>query len=183
MTSGQINYPAPLPKGPADARLAKLLVPAPYVVPEKKATKKATGTRKSARRQEVSDSSPDGLRHIPPVKMRRKKKRPLPLQREERRKGRPPSLGRPEGPRRGKPFLRTTPPTPTAERSGSPGPSPWQNCKYPDTRVIHSIRLLHSFPLRRICLCSPPKDRLDASSSGSLDSSDVNSLPDRKSVV
>ena len=45
-----------------------------------------------------------------------------------------------------------------------------------DTRVIHSIRLLHSFPLCRICLCSPPKDRLDASSSGSVDSSDVNSL-------
>ena len=28
-----------------------------------------------------------------------------------------------------------------------------------------------------MCLCSPPKDRLDASSSGSLDLSDVNSLP------
>ena len=60
MTSGQINCPAPLPEGPADARLAKLLVPAPYVVPEKKAAKKATGTRKSARRQEVSDPSSDG---------------------------------------------------------------------------------------------------------------------------
>ena len=35
--------------------MAKLLVPAPYVVPEKK----ATGTRKSARRLEVSDSSCD----------------------------------------------------------------------------------------------------------------------------
>ena len=30
--------------------------------------------------------------------------------------------------------------------------------------------------IRRILLC-PPKDRLDVSSSGSLDSSDVNSLP------
>ena len=49
-----------MPEDPADARLAKLLVPAPYVVPEKKATKKATGTRKSARRQEVSGSSSDG---------------------------------------------------------------------------------------------------------------------------
>ena len=55
----RIRCPAPLPEGPADARLAKLLVPAPYVVPEKKATKRATGTRKSARCQEVSDSSPD----------------------------------------------------------------------------------------------------------------------------
>ena len=59
MTSGQINCPAPLPEGPADARLAKLLVPAPYVVPEKKAKKKATGTRKSARRLEVPDPSSD----------------------------------------------------------------------------------------------------------------------------
>ena len=59
MTSGQINCPTPLPEVPADARLAKLLVPAPYVVPEKKAAKKAAGTRKSARRQEVSDSSSD----------------------------------------------------------------------------------------------------------------------------
>ena len=58
--SGQINCPAPLPEGPADARLVKLLVLAPYVVPEKKATKRATGTRKSARRQEVSDPSSDG---------------------------------------------------------------------------------------------------------------------------
>ena len=60
MTSEQINCPAPLPEGPADARLAKLLVPAPYVVPDKKAAKRATGTQKSARRQEVSDSSSGG---------------------------------------------------------------------------------------------------------------------------
>ena len=59
MTSGQIKCSAPLPEGPADTRLAKPLVPAPYVVPEKKATKRATGTRKRARRQEVSDSSSD----------------------------------------------------------------------------------------------------------------------------
>ena len=48
-----------MPEDPADARLAKLLVLAPYVVPEKKVKKKATGTRKSARRPEVSDSSSD----------------------------------------------------------------------------------------------------------------------------
>ena len=48
-----------MPEGPADAHLAKLLVPAPHVVPEKKAKEKATGTRKSSRRPVVSDSSPD----------------------------------------------------------------------------------------------------------------------------
>ena len=53
--AGQIDCLAPFPEGPADARLAELLVPAPYVVPEKK----ATGTRKSSRRPVVSDSSPD----------------------------------------------------------------------------------------------------------------------------
>ena len=90
-------------------------------------------------------------RRIPPVKTRRKKKRPLPLQWEERRKGRPPSLGRPEGPRRGDPFPRITPPTTTtAGKSGRSGPSPWRNRKYLDTRVIHSIPLLHSFPLCQI---------------------------------
>ena len=49
----------PLPEDLADARLAELLVPAPYVVPEKKAKKKATGTQKSARCQEVLDSPSD----------------------------------------------------------------------------------------------------------------------------
>ena len=48
-----------MPEGPADARLAKLLVLAPHVVPEKKANKKATGTRKSSRCLVVSDSSLD----------------------------------------------------------------------------------------------------------------------------
>ena len=148
MTSGQINCPAPLPEGPADARLAKLLVPAPYVVPEKKA-KKAAGTRRSARRQEVSDSSSDG----PKVASSRENEEeeeetsPPPAGGEKKRKA--PSLGRPEGPRRGKPFPQTTPPTSTtAERSGRSGPSPWRNRKYPDTRVIHSIPPLHSFSLR-----------------------------------
>ena len=44
-----------MPEDPADARLTGLLVPAPHVVPEKKAKKKATGTRKSSRFQVLSD--------------------------------------------------------------------------------------------------------------------------------
>ena len=49
-----------MPEDTAPALLVKLLVPAPYVVPEKKAKKKkATGTRKSARNVVVSDSSSD----------------------------------------------------------------------------------------------------------------------------
>ena len=46
-----------MPEDPADARLTGLLVPAPHVVPEKKAKKKATGTRKRSRFQVSSDLS------------------------------------------------------------------------------------------------------------------------------
>ena len=44
-----------MPEDPADAHLTGLLAPAPHVVPEKKAKKKATGTRKSSRFQVLSD--------------------------------------------------------------------------------------------------------------------------------
>ena len=44
-----------MPEDPADARLNGLLAPAPHVVPEKKAKKKATGTRKSSLFQVSSD--------------------------------------------------------------------------------------------------------------------------------
>ena len=57
MTAEQIDCPAPLPEDPADALLTEMLVPAPYEVPEKKAKKKATGTRKGLRRKVISDSS------------------------------------------------------------------------------------------------------------------------------
>ena len=40
----QFICPAPMPENPVDARLAGLLVPAPHVVPKKKAKKEATGT-------------------------------------------------------------------------------------------------------------------------------------------
>ena len=53
--SEQTICPAPLPEDPADARLTGLLAPAPHVVPEKKAKKKATGTRKSSCFQVSSD--------------------------------------------------------------------------------------------------------------------------------
>ena len=53
--SGQVDCPTALPEDPADARLTGLLAPAPHVVPEKKAKKKATGTRKSSRFQVLSD--------------------------------------------------------------------------------------------------------------------------------
>ena len=88
---------------------------------------------------------PTTPKRTPPPKTRRRKKKSRPLQRGEERKGRPPQPGRPEGPRRERPFFRTTPPTPmTTERSGHPGPSPWQNCNYSNTRITHGVPVLHS---------------------------------------
>ena len=55
----QIICSAPMPENPVDARLARLLVPAPHVVPEKKAKKEATGTQKSSRFRVSDDSEED----------------------------------------------------------------------------------------------------------------------------
>ena len=53
----QIDCPAPLPEDPESELLTKMLFPASYEVPEKKAKKEATGTRKGLRRRAVIDSS------------------------------------------------------------------------------------------------------------------------------
>ena len=42
----RIDCVAPVPEDPVSALLAEMLVPVPYKVPEKKAEKKAAGTRK-----------------------------------------------------------------------------------------------------------------------------------------
>ena len=53
----RIDCVAPLPEDPASALLTEMLFPAPYEAPEKKAKKKAAGTRKGLRHKVVSDSS------------------------------------------------------------------------------------------------------------------------------
>ena len=86
----QLICPAPMPEDPVDARLAGLLVPAPHVVPEKKAKKEATGTRKSARRQEVSDSPSDNSKAHSSHEDEEEEEETSPLQRGEERRGSPP---------------------------------------------------------------------------------------------
>lgn len=51
----RIQCPAPLPEEPVIPRLAKMLVPAPYKAPEKKAKKKAKGAKSGLRRKDTSD--------------------------------------------------------------------------------------------------------------------------------
>ena len=90
--------PAPMPEDPENARLAGLLVPAPHVVPEKKAKKVAAGTRKSSRNQasdDEADSSPED---------EEEEEDSLPEGGEKKRKASP--TGEAEGSKRG----RTIPP-------------------------------------------------------------------------
>ena len=114
-----------------------MLVPAPYEAPEKKAKKKAAGTRKGLRRKVVSDSSSDNTDAPSSHENEEEEEESSPPQLGETRKGRPPHLGRPKGPIREGPSFRTAPQRPlSATRSGYPGTSPWRSRKYPDTIIV-----------------------------------------------
>ena len=110
-----------MPEDPADARLTGLLALAPHVVPEKKAKKKATGTRKSSRFQVLSD---DDSEVDSSHKGEEEKKASPPAGGGKKRKASPTKEA--EGSKKGKIFPRTAPPTPvTTTRTGLQGPSPW----------------------------------------------------------
>ena len=133
-----INCLAPLPEDPAEALLTEMLVPAPYEAPEKKAKKKAAGTRKGLRRKVVSDSSSENTKaHSSHENEEEEEESSPPSRGGGTGKGRPPHQGRPKGPRREGPSSRTAPRRPlSATRSGYPGTSPWRSREYPDTVII-----------------------------------------------
>lgn len=62
-TAEWIDSPAPLPENPANDLLMKMLVPLPYKGPEKKADKKAPGTRKGLQSKVAQASSEDDEAH------------------------------------------------------------------------------------------------------------------------
>ena len=100
--AGQIDYPAPLPEGPTDALLAKMLTLAPYTVPEK--TKKAKGTRKSSRRQVLSDSSSgDSTAHSSPEDEEEEEDPPPSVGGDKKRKAAP--TGEAGGSKKGRTLL------------------------------------------------------------------------------
>ena len=103
--AGQIDCPTPLPEGPVDALLAKMLTPAPYTVPEK--TKKAKGTRKSSRRQASSDSPfDDSTAHSSPEDEEEEEEAPPPTGGDKKRKAAP--TGEAEGSKKGRTLLPDT---------------------------------------------------------------------------
>jgi len=118
-----------------------MLTPAPYEVPEKTAKKKAAGTRKGLRHKMVlSDSSFDESDAHSSHGNEEEEKSSPPPQSGETRKGRMAHPGRPKGPRRERPSLRTMPRRPpTVATSGYPGTSPWRSRKCPDTIVLHGM--------------------------------------------
>ena len=65
-TAEWIDGPAPSPESLANDLLTKMLVPAHYKGPEKKADKKAPGTRKGLRRKVAQASSEDDEVHSSP---------------------------------------------------------------------------------------------------------------------
>ena len=99
----QLICPAPMPEDPVDARLARLLVPAPHVVPEKKAKKEVTGARKSSCFQVSDDSEADSS-----PEDEEEEEDSLPEEGERKRKASP--TGEAEGSKRG----RTIPPDSSA---------------------------------------------------------------------
>ena len=99
----QIDCLAPLPEGPADTLLAKMLTSVPYKVPEK--TKKAKGARKSSRRQASSDSpSDDSAAHSSPEDEEEEEDdAPAPIGRDKKRKTAP--TGEAGGSKKGRTLL------------------------------------------------------------------------------
>ena len=124
--------------------MAKMLTPAPYMVPEK--TKKAKGTRKSSRRQASLDSSSDNsATHSSPEDEEEEEDAPPPGGVDKKRKAAP--TGEAEGSKKGRTLL---PDSSTAADEGEdewlPRAKPRGNRKYSDTRVTDSIPLSHCFP-------------------------------------
>ena len=121
-----------------------LLVPAPHVVPEKKAKKKATGTRKSSRRLAVSDSpdNPDAPSASEDEEEEEEEDAsPPPTGGGKKRKAAP--TGEAGGSKKGKSLLSDyAHDAKTAGRTSHPGSSPWQNRKCPATRMTHGAPLL-----------------------------------------
>ena len=137
----RIHYPAPLPEDPAVPLLTKMLVPAPYQMPEKKAKE----TRSGLHRKGTSDlTSEDAETHSSLTEDDdEEEERNSPLRREGR-KGQPPCIWRQRRPRRGEPPSRTTPHCILiAAWSGAPGIIPWPNRKYSKALTHTYIQLLY----------------------------------------
>ena len=97
--AGRIYYPALLPEEPADPLLTKMLVPAPYKAPKKKAEKEAKKTQGGLRRCGTSDTISEGSNARSAFEEDEEEEEDKSLAGEERR-GRPPQIWKRRCPRR-----------------------------------------------------------------------------------
>ena len=130
--------------------MTKMLVPAPYKAPKKKAKKEAKETKGGLRRKGTSDMVSEDIEAHSYAEEdegedEEEEESQSPLRGGERR-GRPPHVWRPERLRRGKfPFQTNPPQPPSAAQSGNPGSSPWPNHEYKETRT-------HSYITSHFCI-------------------------------
>ena len=61
----QTHCPSPLPEEPSRPLLTRMLVPAPYEVPKKEASKKVKKTRSGLHRREASDAKSEDSSYAP----------------------------------------------------------------------------------------------------------------------
>ena len=108
------------------------------------AKKKATGTRKSSQRLVESDSSPDDPEAHSASKDDEEEEEasPPPAGGGKKRKAAP--TGEAGGFKKGKTLPDYASDADDGGENGHPGPSPWKNRKYPDTRITHGVPLLYS---------------------------------------
>ena len=123
----RIQCPAQLPENPAIALLTKMLVPAPYKAPEKKAKKKGQEARSALHRKGTSDATSEDKAHSPATEEN------MDEEEEEsdsppdggRKKRKPPQLWRQRRPKRGRAFQWSTPHgTLTTVQNDAPALSP-----------------------------------------------------------
>mgnify|MGYP000857507085 CR=1 FL=1 len=98
----QIDCPAPLPEDPESPLLTKMLFPAPYEVPEKKAKKTATGTRDGLQRKGASDMMSEDTETNSFTEDDDEEEKEIRPPLLGGRRGRPPLMGRSRRPRREK---------------------------------------------------------------------------------
>ena len=126
----RIQCPAPLPEEPAGPLLTKMLVPVPYKVPTKEASKKVKKTRSGLRCREASDANSEGSSDAPSsADEEEEAKEDEPRSEGGKKAAASPSLVA-ESPKRGKgSYPEASTLDAITAQSGIPWPSPWKNRK------------------------------------------------------
>jgi len=125
----RIHCPAPLPEDPTIPLLTRMLVPAPYQAPEKKAKMKGKEAKSGLRRKGASDVvSEDTKTHSSPDEDEGEEEESnSPLKGGKKKRGASADWRR-RRPRKGESPSRMTPNR--TPMSGAPGRSPWPDHKY-----------------------------------------------------